>query len=269
MLLGIHADIRPGYKEALALAESLDCEALQIFSYRRHHEPQADELATFGRAFRESPVHRLLVHAHYLPCLAFRDASKREVSVRLLARELRLAQALGARALVVHVGTYSPEGGPEEGIELFCRSLREGWEASSQRVALLVENVPGGGRRLGGSLEDLRAVMEGSPATGVCLDTAHAYAFGYNLAKDMGGFLEKAISLFGKDRIQAFHLNDTLSPLGSHMENHCHWGQGHLARAMEVFPWRDWEGTPAILETPRGEDRRNLEFVRGLFKASR
>lgn len=178
---------------------------------------------------------------------------------------------------MIHGGAYSPDSSLEAGIGLFARSVIMAVEQSACRTPLLLENVPGGGRRMGGSLEDLArlqdALKPSLPDIGVCLDTAHAYAAGYDCSTAEGSlsFLARAHRLLGFDSVRAFHLNDTRALLSSHREHHEHWGQGRLGREglKALLDREEFSGTPAILETPKdfeGADRANLAFARGLSR---
>jgi len=148
-------------------------------------------------------------------------------------------------------------------------------EQSACRTPLLLENVPGGGRRMGGSLEELArlhdALKPSLPNIGVCLDTAHAYAAGYDCSSAEGvlNFLARAHRLLGFDAIKAFHLNDSRALLGSHREHHEHWGHGRLGTEglKALLDREEFSDTPAILETPKDgpeADARNLAFARRL-----
>jgi len=160
MIIGIHCGVRDGYLEALRRALSLGCEAMQMFAYPRHRDPSDQELAAFREAFSRSGLKRLVLHVRYLPSLASEDPARRGRSARLLARELSLARALGGDWLVLHLGAYSPGSDPERGMRLFADGVRAAFEESGAGVPLLVENIPGGGRRMGGSLEELARFLE-------------------------------------------------------------------------------------------------------------
>lgn len=272
MKLGIHASVRGGYAAALDEAVRLGCESLQILPYARHQEnPEPESLSAFAAA-RSAPKLRLLVHSRFVPSLASSDEARRTRSVTHLAHELSLTTALGGDAFVIHGGAYSPDSSLEQGVALFARSVIMAVEQSSCRVPLLLENVPGGGRRMGGSLEDLArlhdALKPSLPSIGVCLDTAHAYAAGYDCSSSEGAlkFLARAHRLMGFDAVKAFHLNDSRALLGSHREHHEHWGKGRLGTEglKSLLDRAEFADTPAILETPKDgpdADRLNLEFA--------
>ncbi|OGR88486.1 MAG: hypothetical protein A3J74_07575 [Elusimicrobia bacterium RIFCSPHIGHO2_02_FULL_57_9] len=274
MILGIHCALGRGFDAALQEAVSLGCQVMQMLPYRRHHDPDDGELARFKQKFSRSPLARLLIHSRFVPSLASSDPLRRGRSAALLSRELVLASKLGASAFILHAGAYSPGGNLTEGIGLAVESIIRSYDRSQSLVPLYLENVPGGGRRIGGKLEELADMLESLdrrlPQTAVCLDTAHAWACGYEIASAEGmmGFLAKAKRLLGAWRVRAFHLNDTRALLGSHREHHGHWGQGHLGREglKVLLESPQYQQSIGILETPKEEgwDRKNLEYIRAL-----
>lgn len=251
MILGLHLPVSGGYQAVLDAAAAHGLAAVQLLPYARHHAPSPEELAAF-RAGRGA-LTRVLVHSRFVPSLASADAARRARSVRHLTRELELAAALGADAYVLHAGAYSPGEGAAGGARLFAESVKQ----AGGSVRLLLENVPGGGRRMGGTLEDLARLKELLPAAGVCLDTAHAHAAGYDMTTAEGvlRFLARAHKLLGFEAVQAFHVNDTRALLGSHREDHRHLGTGRLGpdglQALLSRP--EFAALPGILEPPRGD----------------
>jgi deoxyribonuclease-4 len=275
VILGVHASVRRGYAAALEEARALGCSALQILPYPRHHDPSPEELATFSEARRSAGVKVLLVHSRFVPSLASSNADRRARSVEHLAKELSLTSSLGGDAYVIHGGAYSPDSDLAAGIGHFVDSVMRAVDASGCGTPLYLENVPGGGRRMGGSLEELARLQDGLKPRlkniGVCLDTAHAYAAGYDLATVEGTlkFIARAQRLLGFDAVRAFHLNDTRSLLGSHREHHEHWGRGRLGKEglKALLDREEFETAAGILETPKEgleADRANLQYAQGL-----
>jgi deoxyribonuclease-4 len=274
VILGVHASVRLGHLRALDEAAALGCAALQVLPYPRHHSPTDAELAAFRSARSASAVEVLLVHSRFVPSLASSDAARRARSVAHLAEEFRLCAALGGDAYVLHAGAYSEDSDAEKGIGFFADSVRRAAEKAAFRGVLLLENVPGGGRRMGGSFEELArlqdAVKPFLPCLGICLDTAHAWAQGYDLASAEAvlKFLARAHRLLGFDAVRAFHLNDTRAVLGSHREHHEHWGKGRLGlEGLKALLQREeFARVPGILETPKEPeaDAENLAVARGL-----
>lgn len=270
MRLGIHGSIRQGYSAAIESARSLGCASLQIFSYRRHHEPAQEELASAAAAAEGL---ELVVHTRYLPLLAAADPQKHLRCVQLLARELKLAEALGGRGLIVHAGAYPPGKDLAFGLRRFAEGAKAAYDRCGAKLPLILENVPGGGRRMGGPLEELAALGELLEKAGIeigyCIDTAHAWAQGYDIssAEGMLKFLAQLHRRLGADKIRAFHLNDTRALLGSHQEHHWHFGKGFiLPEAMRALLERsEYADRPGIIETPAGFDAENLALLRSLI----
>jgi deoxyribonuclease-4 len=274
VILGVHASVRKGYDVALDETKALGCKSLQILPYRRHHDPSPEELSSFNAA-RSAAKIQLLVHSRFVPSLASSEDARRTRSIQHLAKELSLTKALGGDAYVIHGGAYSVGGDLESGVRHFAQSVMMAVEQSACHIPLLLENVPGGGRRMGGSLEDLARLQDALKPSlsniGVCLDTAHAYAAGYDCSSAEGAlkFLARAHRLLGFDAVRAFHLNDTRALLNSHREHHEHWGHGRLGREglKALLDREEFSDTPGILETPKDgpeADRANLDFARRL-----
>ncbi|OGR61469.1 MAG: hypothetical protein A2X36_06405 [Elusimicrobia bacterium GWA2_69_24] len=269
MILGLHCSLRGGYLAALRHAESLGCGAIQVFTYRRHHAPSEAELAEF-RAAAKGRL-QVVAHARFVPCLASAEPRLAARSSELLADEVRIARAFGAAFYVLHLGAYSEGSDSVAGTRLFAEGVRRSWQDSGDPL-LVLENVPGGGRRLGGELEELARALEAldrvGVRAGVCLDTAHAWAQGYDIA-DAGGmeaFLDHAERIFGPERLALFHLNNTRTGRGSHREDHWHIDGGMIKEGAwtALLSRKTLAGVPGILETPSGleMDAANLAAAR-------
>ena len=266
MILGVHCPIREGFDAALRHARALGCEAMQIFPYKRHEMHSAPELAEFRSSRELSPVRRLLAHSRFAPCLASSSEQRRRRSIELLDRELRLAAALGAEALILHAGAYSEDSGREEGLRLASAAVVEALDRGGSGLMVLFENVPGGGRRLGAALHDLAELLgplrqAGKPC-GVCVDTAHAWAAGFDVASAEGmlRFLSRLHRIVGAPNVRAFHLNDTRALLGSQRESHVPWGEGFLgAEGLRVLLARpEYADRPGIVDLPLAAGRKEI-----------
>jgi deoxyribonuclease-4 len=280
LILGLHCSIREGFDRALSYAESLKAEALQVLPYRRHSDPEEEDYAGFVRSFDSTSIRRLYVHSRFVPNLALSEKNKRGNSVAHLSHEIGLAARLEADAFILHLGAYSESDSSSSGIVLAARSIAQACQDAEKEVPICVENVPGGGRRLGGTLEELADLAEAlkkeknSLPLSFCLDTAHAWAAGYSIssAEGMAHFLERAESLLGAELIQVFHLNDTQSEFGSCREHHALWGKGILGFdglkfLLSLVRYQDCAG---ILESPKsGEaERQNFSELQALNLAS-
>ena len=281
MRLGLHLSVRQGHAAALARSRDLGLGALQVLPYRRAPGSDADfrwekpdpaQARALAAAAARGEVGRLAVHSRYVPFLASTDPASRRASRDLLARELGFARDLGGAEFVLHLGAYSPGSDAAEGTRLFAEGVAEAYALAPGAPRLTMENVPGGGRRMGGSLEELAALRAELTArgvdSGVCLDTAHAWAAGYDVASASGmdSFLDRAAKLFGARTVTLFHLNDTSAGLGTNREHHEHWGQGRLGAAglTRLLKRPDYAHAAGILEMPPGRDAENLAFVTAL-----
>jgi deoxyribonuclease-4 len=165
------------------------------------------------------------------------------------------AHYIGSPYVVVHMGSHGGAGF-KEGLELFIETLKEDYKEWPPGVQLLLENTAGGGTSLGGSFIAIGKVLKtlGEAPLGVCLDTAHAWAAGYDLSTPEG--LEKAMleldEQIGRERVKVIHLNDANAPRGSHRDRHAHLGEGFIgAEGLKLFLAHPWpENVPVILETP-------------------
>ncbi len=270
MIIGIHGPVGRGLEGALETAVSLGLPALQMLPYRRHHIPGAEDLAAFRAKRSASGVTRLVVHSRFVPSLASSDERRRERSAALLAMELRLASGLGAEAYILHAGAYSPEAQAAEGMRLCVEAILSAVVTAGTRIPIWVENVPGGGRRIGGTLEEVAAIIRGlrrTTSSGACLDTAHAHAAGYDLssAEGMLKFLAQVNRVIGAENVRCWHLNDTHARLESHRESHAVWGEGFLGREglRELLRRDAYRDCLGIIEPPLAPDsyRKCAEFV--------
>jgi deoxyribonuclease-4 len=252
---------------------------LQLFTKQpsRWAEPDlADERRDAFLAAREA--HRVSVagsHDAYLINLASPDPVLHERSCRSFEAELRRSTSLDLDFLVTHPGNAT-DGDHGSGIARNGDALARALETVPGRTRVLLELTAGGGSTLGGSFEDLAAILERVPAglrgrLGVCVDTCHAWATGYDLEGDYDGVWSELDDLLGLDRLGLFHLNDSKTPFASHRDRHEHIGKGSLG----LEPFRKlllderFHAVPKLLETPKGKDavkadRRNLRVLRGL-----
>ena len=274
--------IAGGMERAVERARSVDATALQVFcksaSQWRARELPADEIERFRAAAREAGLtDHTLSHCSYLINLASPDDALWARSVEALRDELARCVALGIRWVVLHPGSHVGSG-EDAGLDRVARGLDaalHGPGAIDGDVTVLLENTAGQGTNLGHRFEHLGSVIERAACRdrlGVCFDTCHALAAGYEF-REPGGYramwaeFDRAVGL---DRLRAFHLNDSKRELGSRRDRHEHIGRGHvgLDGFRLVLADRRFRGLPMVLETPKGEaleeDRENLAVLRGL-----
>jgi len=284
MLLGCHLSIGKGFTGALVAAVNLGINALQIFSHNasswRMKEITSETAASFRQHFSESPVEYVVIHTMYLLNLASPDEALFERSIASLEEEIRRAGLLGIDQIVTHLGAHKGSG-IDAGISRITTALDRVLSSDSVRryphVHVLLEDTAGAGTTMGTTFSELGAIIDGlSDAShiGICFDTCHAFAAGYELRTPDGlaETLEEFDREIGLDRLCLIHLNDSKFPLGSRRDRHNHIGAGEIGE--EAFSLivnhpalRD---LPFILETPKeidgnpDADKINLAQVRSL-----
>jgi deoxyribonuclease IV len=278
--VGVHTSIAGSLSQAAEHAHRIGCTAFQIFSSSprmwRARDISASEIAAFERVRSASDLSPLVIHTNYLVNLASPDPALQQRSLDAFIGEVLRADALGAEYLVLHPGSCR-DGSKEQGIRTLASSIREAIRAAQPaKTMILVENMCGQGNVLGGTFAELREVLhllDGQPV-GCCIDTAHCFASGMNIATEEGlaAMLADLEQNIGLDRVPVIHANDSRSPLGSHRDRHEHIGKGGIT--LEGF--RRIVNHPAlrekafILETPieaEGDDRRNLAAIRSVRTA--
>ncbi len=261
MLLGAHVPAAGGVVNALANGQAIGATAIQVFTRNQRTWKSTPSRAAEWRAFRAarpvSGVQVVLAHASYLINLASVLPEVRARSRRCLAEEIRRCHALGIRHAIVHPGAHMGAGEPA-GLRAVARSLDDVLARTRGRdVNVLLEVTAGQGSCLGHRFEHLAEVLSRLRAperVGVCLDTCHLLAAGYDIASEEG--YARTLSDFervvGLEKLQAVHLNDSRRPLGSRVDRHAPIGTGFLGRAGFRRLLRDprLRGVPMVVETP-------------------
>jgi len=275
--LGVHVSTAGGLSRAVEEGLALGCEAIQVFTrnqrqWRPRPIPRA-EAERFRRAARAAGyARRAMSHASYLINLCATDPGTLRLSRAALLDEIRRCEALGIPYLCVHPGAHLGAG-EEAGIALAAESVRRAL-ARTRRVTVLLENTAGQGTSIGWRLEHLRELLRLAPRrTGVCLDTCHLFAAGYDLRtpRAYGKTMRAVEEMVGIRRVKAFHLNDSKAPLGSRRDRHEHIGVGGLRGPA----FRRLVNDPrfarlfGVLETPKAGDmdRRNLGLLKRMRQA--
>jgi len=278
-LLGAHMSVAGGLEQALVRLGKVGGEALQIFTRNQRQwraaPVSAAEAARFRAAWREAGEPPVAAHGSYLVNLASNKAETAAKSCAALADELVRCAALGIPFLVIHPGAHLGAG-IEPGIERLAANL-DAVLASlpAVQVRVLLETTAGQGTSLGASFAELAAIIKQSRhghRLGICYDTCHAFAAGYDIrtrATYQQTFAEFE-RLLGLDRLQFFHLNDSVKELGSRVDRHAHIGRGTIGPEGFRLLVNDprFVSSPMTLETPKGEDLaediENLAVLRAL-----
>jgi deoxyribonuclease-4 len=282
MLIGAHVSPAGGPANAVRRGQERHCEAIQIFNQsprawqaRRYSD---QELSDFHRALAESSVKGCVIHAIYLLNCASEDPEIRSKSLAALTLALQSGAALGALGVVLHPGS-AKQSDPVKAIKRAGATIAAAL-AQSEGCELHLENTAGAGGTLGRSVEELAALYEAigeQRRVGICLDSCHLFASGYDLREagviaQVRGDLERKI---GKGCVRSLHLNDSQAPLGSNRDRHANLGEGELGLAglRNFLGERGLQRLPCILETPgargTGASAQEVELARKLHAEAR
>jgi deoxyribonuclease-4 len=250
MLIGAHVSPAGGLANAVQRGADRGCQAIQIFNQSpRMWRPTAygeDDFAAFGEAMAPSPIEAVLIHAVYLLNCASEDSEIRDKSRRSLIQSLRVGDGIGATGVVLHPGS-AKQGDVGKAIKRAGKVIGEAL-GESARCPLLLEDTAGAGGTLGRSFEELSGLIAaagGGDRVGVCLDSCHLLASGYDIrtAAGLAETLDRFDTVTGLTRLAGLHLNDSKTPLGSNRDRHANVGQGELGES----------GCAAFLSEPRFE----------------
>ncbi|MCX7800784.1 MAG: deoxyribonuclease IV [Fimbriimonadales bacterium] len=277
--LGAHMPTGRGLDKALPAGAAIGCTAVQVFtsSPQQWKARELDEglVARFRAAWSESGVGPVFSHDSYLVNLCAPDPEVREKSVLSLIGELTRCSRLGLAGAVSHIGAHLGQG-EEEGRRLAAEGILRALAETPDDVGLWMETTAGQGSSLHWRFEHLADTLErcgGHPRLGICLDTAHVFAAGYDVASPGGlaGVLEEFDRVVGIERLRAVHCNDSKKALGSRVDRHEHLGQGLIGeecfRALVNHP--KLEPIPIVVETPEAETmhERNVRYLWSLLEA--
>jgi deoxyribonuclease IV len=275
MRLGFHLSIAGSLLKAISQAQVLGCQALQIFVQNprgwKWRPVAPGDIRAFTTARRRAGLGPLMVHLSYLPNLAAAEPGLYQRSAARLAQELALARELEADYLVIHPGHGELA---ETSFGLVAQALAAAVSRVPPPPLVLLENTAGQGNELGWRIEHLQRLMELSGVElGLCLDTAHAFASGYDLRSAAGTsqLLGEIARGPGLARVKMLHLNDSRVGCNSRVDRHWHLGEGQIGvdglRQFLAHPWLEPHG--AIMETPKrhqADEWRNLLVARSLIQ---
>ncbi len=280
-LLGAHMSIAGGLHRALERGQEVGCSVVQIFLKNQLQwaaKPYtSDEIRAFARARQDTGIRTVFAHATYLINLAAPVATEWTRAVAAFHDELERAEALDLPFVIIHPGSHKGAG-VDAGIERIAKALDELVSRTrGYRVKVLLENTAGGGATIGRTFEELAAILgavRSADRIGVCLDTCHLFAAGYDVSRPDGyaDTMAQCGRALGFERVGAFHLNDAKQPLGSGLDRHEKIGRGHLGREAfrRLLNDRRFALVPMALETPKDPepraDREALALLRRLRK---
>jgi len=280
--LGAHESIAGGLYKAFTRAASVGCEAVQIFvkPNRSWAVPALgdEDVALFRAEAKATAIQPVVAHTSYLLNLASPKDDLWHKSIKTLIIEVERCDRLGVPWLVLHPGAHVGSG-EEAGLGRMARGLGEVHRATrSSQTRVLLETMAGQGTKLGYCFEHLAWLLEETPEgerLGICLDTCHVYAAGYELRTPEGyaATMESFDRVIGLERLKALHLNDSRGELGSRKDRHEHIGEGQIGLEgfQNVLNDPRLRDLPGLLETPKSddlhEDEENLAILRRLMEA--
>lgn len=278
MRFGLHVSIAGKIYQAVERAHAMDCDCLQTFvgnprAWRDIGYP-AEDVKKFRELQEELGVAPYVIHAMYLINMASPKPDLHEKSANTLCQTVRMGEELGARTVVVHIGSHSGSG-VEAGIKQITSAINTALK-EVKKTTISLEPSAGGGDHIGSRFEQLREIFEAlrwEERVTVCLDTAHLWAAGYDVT-DPAAF-DKMIndfdSIIGLDRLSCLHLNDSKATLDSHVDRHDNIGDGKLGLETfrHIIHHPKLKDLPAIMETPGfdepGSNGKNVEVIKSLL----
>jgi len=274
MLLGVHCSVAGGLHKAFAEADQLGINCFQIFTRNQQQwkaRPISDEeRENFEAARKASEVQVGFSHASYLINLGSPKEDLQQQSINALIAEIQRSNALGLAFTVLHPGS-AKDTDEATAIKNVSASLRYVLDQTSDcKSGIALENTAGQGAYIGYRFEHLRQLADfvDSSRVGVCFDTCHAFAAGYDIRTISGteDVLAEFDDIVGLEKLWALHLNDSKPDLGSRVDRHDHIGQGKIGLAPFKVIMNRFPDVPKVIETPKSPewDRMNLKVLRGL-----
>lgn len=278
LLLGAHMSIAGGFETAIKQGESIGCTAIQIFtkSNRQWYAKGItdDQAQLFKHMLSNSPIQIVVAHASYLINLGSPDHAIAEKSTKALAQELHRCDQLGIPYLILHPGSYR-ESNKNICLQQITQNIDIALNIAQPKATILLETMAGQGTSVGDRFEDIATViaLSSNPdSIGVCFDTCHAFAAGYDF-RDQSSYTsmwKQFDTIIGLNKLKAIHLNDSKKGLGSHVDRHEAIGAGKLGLSPFKLIMNDKNLTaiPKILETPKAsldDDRKNIEILKSLI----
>lgn len=282
--IGAHMSVRGGLQQALYRGKAAGCQVIQLFSRNNNRWVSGplteQEMTAFHKARQDTSVEPVAIHDIYLINLASARAEVRRKSRQSLSEEIRRAEKLDVSFVVIHPGAHGGEG-EKVGIRRIAEALNRIHEhTAGAGVKILLETMAGQGNSLGYRLEQLAEIIERTEnpeRLGICLDTCHAFAAGYDFQdpESYRRFMKTFDRVVGLGKLALVHMNDSKKELGSRVDRHEHLGRGYLREQAFALFLNDPRLTqiPFLIETPKGEnaagvdwDVANLNFLRRLME---
>lgn len=280
-LIGAHTSIQGGVSTSIDLAEKLDFNAMQIFTKNNTQwkaNPLSEkEITSFKEKLSKSKIKFVVAHDSYLINLCASENVNLEKSRIAFIDELERCELLEIPYLNFHPGTHGGQG-EDEGIKIIAESINIAHNKTPKyKVSSMLEATAGQGKSIGYKFEHLRKIIdlvEDKNRMSVCIDTAHIFAAGYDIAtkKNYLNVIKEFDEIIGLNYLKCFHFNDSKKPLGSRVDRHEHIGKGFIGLEgfRNILNDKRLESIPKILETPKGkeqlEDKENIKILKSLIE---
>ena len=276
--MGLHVSISGTIDQAVDRARELRCDTFQIFTRNprgwKYKKLRREEVEEFRRKLASDELTPVVAHMPYLPNLSSPRKMIYNRSVKSLSAELNRCDVLGVQYLVTHLGSHMGEG-QDLGLERITGAINAAVAENPNTVMLLLENTAGTKNSMGSSFDDLKRILNrvnDKRRVGVCFDTAHAYAAGYDLHSPRGvdETLTRFDSVLGFNILKVIHLNDSKGGLGSGRDRHEHIGMGYIGEKgfRALLRHEAVRNLPLIMETPIDERRDELGNLRKVRELS-
>ncbi|MBA3750920.1 MAG: deoxyribonuclease IV [Nitrosopumilus sp.] len=285
MKLGVHVSISGGLSKSIDNASNIGCSAFQIFTRSprqwKTKDIQIDESTLFINKLKKSSINfdSVVVHMPYLPNLSAPESEMYQKSIKALGEEITRCNLLQIPQLVIHLGSHLGQGAKSGISQLIhaCKTALNNYSdlnSIHNATKILLENSAGQKNSIGSSIEEIATIFDGlnSDDFGLCLDTCHAFAAGYDLSSDKGNFelFDLVSNRIGINKLKVIHLNDSKGELNSNRDRHYHIGLGKIGEKGFTFLINNIKlhHIPFIMETPIDEirnDNGNIIYVKNLL----
>ena len=268
MIIGTHMSIAGGIAKTAENTVKIQANTMQIFSRNPRGSNfktyDADEIEQFQTIRKRHHFGPLLAHAPYTMNLASNQEKVYEFACTVIRKDIKRMDALGIENMVFHPGSHTGIG-----VKAGIRNIIEGLDQAitgQEKITVLLETMSGKGTEIGDRFEHLREIREGikhPECTGICLDTCHVFAAGYDIVHDLDGVLTEFDKILGLKFLKAIHLNDSMMPFGSRKDRHATIGDGliGLEALLNVLRHPALKGLPVYLETPL-DDKGHKEEIK-------
>ncbi len=269
LTIGTHMSIAKGLAVTAQNVVNMNANTMQIFSRNprgsNFRTPSLKELETFQQIRKEHHFGPILAHAPYTLNLASAQDHAYEFACMVIREDIQRMDELGIEYLVFHPGSHTGLGS-EIGIQKIITGLNQAI-TPNQNILVLLETMSGKGTEIGWRFEELKAIHDGlnhPEHVGICLDTCHVFAAGYDIVNDLDGVLDEFDRIIGLSLLKCIHLNDSMMPYGSHKDRHATIGDGQigLEPLLKVMRHPSLRDLPFYLETPLDDAGHKEEIAR-------